>query len=351
MLLALLVFSLLCFAAQCKNPTLKIPAKYLNFALPRPNGMEPLKKEEIKIDPSRVSRVLKQDPPGMSRSALKRKAEMLLKSEEFNKYWAGCAPIVDWRLPGNSYRNFRYLWTNAAMLYLFTGNPKVGRYIHDYMMESAKFDAWFWIGRSNYAAKKQATLQTRFKIRDYIYVLLLARDVFLPEELKLLEDRLRVWGHQTSLNWIRQCPYNNNWVAVVGDGLLMSSIYFDDKESKNKAIERLKKYMNSTIEDDGSYGEQIHYFHYGAGSMVKLYKMLDADARKELFSDSNLRHSADWAVYHYLFKKNYPGQRYFFKVDFGDNNYFEGAGTGFYNFLYDLYKSEAAGVPQRPHRR
>jgi hypothetical protein len=328
--------------AATENPTMQPPANYQNFALPRPAGMAPISKDEIRIDSDRVFRVLKSDPPGVTRDSLKQQAEKLLDPQAFDEYWSSCVPIVNWELPGRNLKMFRYLGMTAAKLHLFSGNPKVARYIHDYMMESAAFDAWFWIGRTNYAEKHWATLQTAYKVRDYINVLLYARDVFSPDELNLLEEKLRYWGHQTSLNWTKQRRTRGNWIAVVCGGLLRSSLYFNDLESKSLAIERLKTYVDTSIEDDGSYGEHLHYFHYGMGAMMTPFSLLNQRERRTLFADSNLRHAPDWAIYHYFFKKIYPGQRYLFKAGFGDNNYYEGARTDFYGVLADLYESQSA---------
>lgn len=216
----------------------------------------------------------------------------------------------------------------AARIYFMSGEPRLGRYIHDYTLHAATLPDWFWYGESTlkplYAkGVKTASLITAHLAQTTALVLSLAPDLFSPEEKKLLEDVFRRNCHESSVRFIRRAKGRaSNWNAVIAGGLLISSKYFHDAPSLEMALNELENYASRGLESDGSYGEGLGYFYYGYSQFSRTYDRMTQAERERVFRNSPLRRSPEWIVYHYYNNMPDPGQRFNYKAVFQDANYF-----------------------------
>src|SRR5690606_6445687 len=79
------------------------------------------------------------------------------------------------------------------------------------------------------------------------------------------------------------------------------------------------KYVNGSIEADGSYGEGVGYFDYPIGALFPALLAMDQGERTALLAGSGLRSSASWMVYPYLFSSNEHDK--YTLLHSGDNSY------------------------------
>lgn len=231
----------------------------------------------------------------------------------------------------------------AARIYFLSGEPRLGRYIHDYTLHAAALPDWFWYGESTlkplYAkGVKTASLITAHLAQTMALVLSLAPDLFSPEEKRQLEDVFRRNCHESSIRFIRRLKGNaSNWNAVIAGGLLVSSKYFYDAPSLEMALTELENYASRGLEPDGSYGEGLGYFYYGYSQLSCAYDRMTQAERERVFLKSPLRKSPEWIVYHYYNNMPDPGQRSNYKAVFQDANYFTSMPGGLRKIFVSFY--------------
>ena len=97
----------------------------------------------------------------------------------------------------------------------------------------------------------------------------------------------------------------------------MQTLPFDEADKADFALALLKRYFRECFEEDGSYGEGAGYAGYAMSVLSSIYPYLSPEEKTELFRESPIRHTAKWLLYHDM--RN-PGK--FYRVSFGDDNYF-----------------------------
>src|SRR5690606_17856664 len=91
-----------------------------------------------------------------------------------------------------------------------------------------------------------------------------APDLFSTEEKERINAALKVKGLNPCLVWL-DTDRTNNWLAVVASGAYTAASYLQDQDGIDKALNGIIKYVNGSIEADGSYGEGVGYFDYPIG--------------------------------------------------------------------------------------
>lgn len=307
------------------------------FKLTPPVEFHPLTlKDLMKIDVERIRRLENLRPLPADRETLVRIAEFYRDDPNGKDSWNKLISnyvlryINSWTLPPNVVPAYQLRWLAmepALDACFFTGNPLVGKFIHDYTMHAMTLDKWFWMGqmfrvwKKDAVKKRYADLHTLPFARCLNAILIRCRELFSAEEIRLIESRYREYVLDSCFDdltrrqkWDRE---PNNWTAILSGALLLSAKYFDEPDKADFALALLKRYFRECFEEDGSYGEGAGYAGYAMSVLSSIYPYLSPEEKTELFRESPIRHTAKWLLYHDM--RN-PGK--FYRVSFGDDNYF-----------------------------
>ncbi len=307
------------------------------FKLTPPVEFHPLTlKDLMKIDVERIRRLENLRPLPADRETLVRIAEFYRDDPNGKDSWNKLISnyvlryINSWTLPPNVVPAYQLRWLAmepALDACFFTGNPLVGKFIHDYTMHAMTLDKWFWMGqmfrvwKKDAVKKRYADLYTLPFARCLNAILIRCREQFSAEEIRLIESRYREYVLDSCFDdltrrqkWDRE---PNNWTAILSGALLLSAKYFDEPDKADFALALLKRYFRECFEEDGSYGEGAGYAGYAMSVLSSIYPYLSPEEKTELFRESPIRHTAKWLLYHDM--RN-PGK--FYRVSFGDDNYF-----------------------------
>ncbi len=307
------------------------------FKLTPPVEFHPLTlKDLMKIDVERIRRLENLRPLPADRETLVRIAEFYRDDPNGKDSWNKLISnyvlryINSWTLPPNVVPAYQLRWLAmepALDACFFTGNPLVGKFIHDYIMHAMTLDKWFWMGqmfrvwKKDAVKKRYADLHTLPFARCLNAILIRCRELFSAEEIRLIESRYREYVLDSCFDdltrrqkWDRE---PNNWTAILSGALLLSAKYFDEPDKADFALALLKRYFRECFEEDGSYGEGAGYAGYAMSVLSSIYPYLSPEEKTELFRESPIRHTAKWLLYHDM--RN-PGK--FYRVSFGDDNYF-----------------------------
>lgn len=307
------------------------------FKLTPPVEFHPLTlKDLMKIDVERIRRLENLRPLPADRETLVRIAEFYRDDPNGKDSWNKLISnyvlryINSWTLPPNVVPAYQLRWLAmepALDACFFTGNPLVGKFIHDYTMHAMTLDKWFWMGqmfrvwKKDAVKKRYADLHTLPFARCLNAILIRCREQFSAEEIRLIESRYREYVLDSCFDdltrrqkWDRE---PNNWTAILSGALLLSAKYFDEPDKADFALALLKRYFRECFEEDGSYGEGAGYAGYAMSVLSSIYPYLSPEEKTELFRESPIRHTAKWLLYHDM--RN-PGK--FYRVSFGDDNYF-----------------------------
>ncbi|MBR0459455.1 MAG: heparinase II/III family protein [Victivallales bacterium] len=296
------------------------------FALPAPEGVRPVKAEELRLDRIRAMSV-----PGF-RDVFGNRETVFAESEKLLAMPSTVETELDYLnrwVPGKPHHN-GYAFTfshfgRTAHLYFATGHPLLGRYLHDYVLHAATLPEWFYVGdkvkEESWQKNKIASLSATGVTRAFIKTLCFAGELFTATERAFIEEAVRKNCYELSLRWMQQRGMrNSNWVTVIGNALLMTGRYFGDEEAVKLTMDCLRNYVQIAVEEDGSYGESFHYFCYGFGSLVPSWEMMSDAERERTFAGARLSRSSRWCASHILFRPAYPDQTFFHNLSFGDSN-------------------------------
>lgn len=304
------------------------------FKLERPVGFQPLKMSDLKVNPDRIRAL------GELRAVPYTTEQLVQAANFFRDVPAGrdtwrrqnAAHVLkyvnSWSLPPANLPAYQLRWfglERIAETWFFTGNPQIGKFVHDYAVHGMTLDRWFWMGQTyrnwlkDDVKKRYADLNTLQFARTLNLLLVRCRDLFTAEEIAQMEAKYREFVLESAYEDLqrRRKWQANNWSAILSGALLLSAKYFNDTEKAAFAVETLTDYFQSSFEPDGSYGEGVGYAGYAMSVLPDVLPYLTAAERETLFRTSPLHLVTRWMVYH-----DFCNPEKYARIAFCDDNSF-----------------------------
>lgn len=304
------------------------------FKLERPVGFQPLKMSDLKVNPDRIRAL------GELRAVPYTTEQLVQAANFFRDVPAGrdtwrrqntahvLKYVNSWSLPPANLPAYQLRWfglERIAETWFFTGNPQIGKFVHDYAVHGMTLDRWFWMGQTyrnwlkDDVKKRYADLNTLQFARTLNLLLVRCRDLFTAEEIAQMEAKYREFVLESAYEDLqrRRKWQPNNWTAVLSGALLLSAKYFNDTEKAAFAVETLTDYFQSSFEPDGSYGEGVGYAGYAMSVLPDVLPYLTAAERETLFRTSPLHLVTRWMVYH-----DFCNPEKYARIAFCDDNSF-----------------------------
>ena len=285
------------------------------FKLERPVGFQPLKMSDLKVNPDRIRALGELRTVPYTTDQLVQAANFFRDDPAGRDTWRrqNAAHVLkyvnSWSLPPANLPAYQLRWLGLeriAETWLFTGNPQIGKFVHDYAVHGMTLDRWFWMGQTyrnwlkDDVKKRYADLNTLPFARILNLLLVRCRDLFSAEEIARMEAKYREFVLESAYEDLqrRRKWQPNNWTAILSGALLLSAKYFNDTEKAAFAVETLTDYFQSSFEPDGSYGEGVGYAGYAMSVLPDVLPYLTAAERETLFRTSPLHLVTRWMVYH-----------------------------------------------------
>ena len=305
----------------------------------RPAGLPLFQQTDFKVDPERVNNLPDNFIYG-EKKVLSELADYLINDLEGQALWEGealnSASVLnswDFKRSGLDYGFIscfgtdRYIYCvtqleNLAYTYLFSGHPALGQFIKEHLLQIAGLPVDFWCHAElrRYTPELPLGMIETADICTAVTAALSATgDLLSVEEREKVGTALRTKGLQTSLNWLEK-PNMNNFAAIIASGAFAAARYLNDHEGMDTALGVLKRYMNNSMEADGSYGEGFSYFEYPVRSMLPAILAMTPSERASTFSASGMSKSAGWLAYPFLYASG-GDQKYMTLLHFADNGY------------------------------
>lgn len=304
------------------------------FKLERPVGFQPLKMSDLKVNPDRIRAL------GELRAVPYTTEQLVQAANFFRDVPAGrdtwrrqntahvLKYVNSWSLPPANLPAYQLRWfglERIAETWFFTGNPQIGKFVHDYAVHGMTLDRWFWMGQTyrnwlkDDVKKRYADLNTLPFARILNLLLVRCRDLFSAEEIARMEAKYREFVLESAYEDLqrRRKWQPNNWTAILSGALLLSAKYFNDTEKAAFAVETLTGYFQSSFEPDGSYGEGVGYAGYAMSVLPDVLPYLTAAERETLFRTSPLHLVTRWMVYH-----DFCNPEKYARIAFCDDNSF-----------------------------
>ena len=304
------------------------------FKLERPVGFQPLKMSDLKVNPDRIRALGELRAVPYTTDQLVQAANFFRDDPAGRDTWRrqNAAHVLkyvnSWSLPPANLPAYQLRWLGLeriAETWLFTGNPQIGKFVHDYAVHGMTLDRWFWMGQTyrnwlkDDVKKRYADLNTLPFARILNLLLVRCRDLFSAEEIARMEAKYREFVLESAYEDLqrRRKWQPNNWTAVLSGALLLSAKYFNDTEKAAFAVETLTGYFQSSFEPDGSYGEGVGYAGYAMSVLPDVLPYLTAAERETLFRTSPLHLVTRWMVYH-----DFCNPEKYARIAFCDDNSF-----------------------------
>ena len=304
------------------------------FKLERPVGFQPLKMSDQKVNPDRIRALGELRTVPYTTDQLVQAANFFRDDPAGRDTWRrqNAAHVLkyvnSWSLPPANLPAYQLRWLGLeriAETWLFTGNPQIGKFVHDYAVHGMTLDRWFWMGQTyrnwlkDDVKKRYADLNTLPFARILNLLLVRCRDLFSAEEIARMEAKYREFVLESAYEDLqrRRKWQPNNWTAILSGALLLSAKYFNDTEKAAFAVETLTDYFQSSFEPDGSYGEGVGYAGYAMSVLPDLLPYLTAVERETLFRTSPLHLVTRWMVYH-----DFCNPEKYARIAFCDDNSF-----------------------------
>lgn len=212
------------------------------------------------------------------------------------------------------HRNYReYIFSvnmqDPGLVYFLTGNPELGRIIHDLALKLADMPPDFWLHASRFpqfAEHGRASLQTGGMLKRLVPGLDLAHDVFTPAERARLEAALREKGILPGFGYLELVESKNyiiNWAAVIAGGVYLAARFNGDEAAAAKAAGHLRHFIDHGFEEDGSYGEGPQYYFYPVTEMLAAAAAMPGELRRELFRSGIMARSTEYPIYSQVFSR------------------------------------------------
>ncbi|RRJ97726.1 heparinase [Opitutaceae bacterium TAV4] len=300
---------------------------------PKPeNWREVTVGEFAKLDPSRPARI------GASRHPWASPEEFLGLGEWFASTAAGRAAweseaafaaqtINQWHLSKTGFGANRYTYslrdlTCLSLAHLFTGHDLLGQFLKKHLAHIAALPPAFWLHSE--LRGNNAGLETAQTGLAFANALAASPDLFTANEIASMDAALRTKALVPCLDWLKT-DKANNWTAVLATGTLVMARYLDDGDAQQTAVRRLRWYLDSTVETDGSYGEGTGYFYYPMDTLFSAALAMSSEQLKTVFSGAPLANSSRWLAYHYFLFRDKNAARYQpVRAHFHDNSYWGG---------------------------
>lgn len=301
---------------------------YQDLALAKPSGLPTFSAADFKVDKDRLD----QYPGGFvgsDRQVLGKLSDYLLNDPDGRKVWAERASMSakvlnQWDFDRKGFERYVYQvhqLQELSLVYLFTGHKALGQFIRGHVLQISRLPFEFWLHaelRGYNPARPTGGLETSALCTTVAMVASAGSDLFSVGEKSQIAATLKEKGLDPCLTWLLG-GRTNNWLAVVASGAYTAATYLQDGEGMDKALDGMVKYVNGSIEADGSYGEGKGYFDYPIGSLFPALLVMDPAKRVSIFSSSGLRYSATWMVYPYLFSSDSASRNTV--LHSGDNSY------------------------------
>ncbi len=304
------------------------------FKLERPVGFQPLKMSDQKVNPDRIRALGELRTVPYTTDQLVQAANFFRDDPAGRDTWRrqNAAHVLkyvnSWSLPPANLPAYQLRWLGLeriAETWLFTGNPQIGKFVHDYAVHGMTLDRWFWMGQTyrnwlkDDVKKRYADLNTLPFARILNLLLVRCRDLFSAEEIARMEAKYREFVLESAYEDLqrRRKWQPNNWTAILSGALLLSAKYFNDTEKAAFAVETLTDYFQSSFEPDGSYGEGVGYAGYAMSVLPDVLPYLTAAERETLFRTSPLHLVTRWMVYH-----DFCNPEKYARIAFCDDNSF-----------------------------
>lgn len=304
------------------------------FKLERPVGFQPLKMSDLKVNPDRIRALGELRTVPYTTDQLVQAANFFRDDPAGRDTWRrqNAAHVLkyvnSWSLPPANLPAYQLRWLGLeriAETWLFTGNPQIGKFVHDYAVHGMTLDRWFWMGQTyrnwlkDDVKKRYADLNTLPFARILNLLLVRCRDLFSAEEIARMEAKYCEFVLESAYEDLqrRRKWQPNNWTAILSGALLLSAKYFNDTEKAAFAVETLTDYFQSSFEPDGSYGEGVGYAGYAMSVLPDVLPYLTAAERETLFRTSPLHLVTRWMVYH-----DFCNPEKYARIAFCDDNSF-----------------------------
>ncbi len=306
---------------------------YNDQRIARPVGLPLVKINEFEVD---LNHILSY-PMGMiygDQQALLTLGNYLKNNPEGKELWHKQSEMATevlnkWDfLRNKSFSSNRYIYSlgeleDLSFIYLFTKHPVLGQFIKAHLLQVASLPMDFWVHaelRGLNPDQPSGMLETSVVATGVATALSVSDTLLTKNEKALIETALMQRGLIPMLNWLKN-PHVSNFTAVIGSGTLVAAHYLKDNDGKEKAKSAITRFVNESIEKDGSYGEGLSYFNFPIGSLLSGILCLSNEERQTVFSNSELKKSAAWSIYAYLFNTNKDNKINPHMVHFGDNSY------------------------------
>lgn len=304
------------------------------FKLERPVGFQPLKMSDLKVNPDRIRALGELRTVPYTTDQLVQAANFFRDDPAGRDTWRrqNAAHVLkyvnSWSLPPANLPAYQLRWLGLeriAETWLFTGNPQIGKFVHDYAVHGMTLDRWFWMGQTyrnwlkDDVKKRYADLNTLPFARILNLLLVRCRDLFSAEEIARMEAKYREFVLESAYEDLqrRRKWQPNNWTAILSGALLLSAKYFNDTGKAAFAVETLTDYFQSSFEPDGSYGEGVGYAGYAMSVLPDVLPYLTAAERETLFRTSPLHLVTRWMAYH-----DFCNPEKYARIAFCDDNSF-----------------------------
>lgn len=210
-----------------------------------------------------------------------------------------------------------------ALLHAATGEPRLGELIRLLTLDLARRPAPFWIHaelRPYDPAFTQGRLETAELARGLALTFQWTQDLFTEKEREEIVTALRDKGLDPSLRWLENPSPRNNFMAVIGGGALTAAKVLDDEPAAKLAIDVMQQWLG-LVEDDGSYGEPVGYFEYGASTFFYGWWAQGREQGRALLrKHPSLRGTLGWIAAHYVVGHTRDGTPESRRINFGDDD-------------------------------
>lgn len=323
---------------------------YGELRTPKPENFRNYSADEFKIDYDRLAA----RKTGMiygDREGLLKLARFYEENEMGRQYWNtlrqfSANVLNDWYFKMGSFDRHIY-WSfqmeTLAIVYALTGHEALGKFLHDHIMQIARLPLDFWCHaelRKYKPERPQGMIETGQLAWKLSCAMSGAEDLFAPAELAEVHTALREKGLVPMMNYLTDTKAVNNFIAIVGTGTFITGKYLGDAAACEMGKSSLVKFVNNSVENDGSYGEGTGYFSYPMDNLTPAVAAMSPEERVSFFNESGLRHSPVWLAYPYLYPAD--GENKELRVVYGDNSYMGRPAQKLLAMLTDIYGDRLA---------
>lgn len=343
----ILVSTLICgvFTGMAAEKTI-----YRELRTPKPEHFRNYSIDEFKIDYDRLAA----RKTGMiygDREGLLKLAHFYEENEMGRQYWKTLRQfsvdvLNDWYFKMGSFDRHIY-WSfqmeTLAIVYALTGHEALGKFLHGHIMQIARLPLDFWCHaelRKYKPERPQGMIETGQLAWKLSCAMSGAEDLFSPAELAEVRTALREKGLVPMMNYLTDTKAVNNFIAIVGTGTFITGKYLGDAAACELGKSSLVKFVNNSVENDGSYGEGTGYFAYPMDNLTPAVAAMSQEERVGFFNESGLRHSPIWLAYPYLYPTDSENRE--LRVVYGDNSYMGRPAQKLLAMLTDIYGDRLA---------